>query len=259
MKLLEVKNLTKKFGGLTAVNDVTFDVNQNEIVSLIGPNGAGKTTTFSMVTGIQPLTSGQIIFDGEDITNKPLSYIARKGMVTTFQKTKTFPNITVLEAVMIGAHTQTTTSVFDILRNSQHNRKEEKAIRDRACELLDYFNLAHRKNILCNNLSAGEKRVLQVAIAMALNPKLLLLDEPVAGLNPQESMNMMELIFGLRDKGTTILLIEHDMKLVMQISDRIVVINFGNKLAEGLPAEISANEQVITAYLGERDDEDVEG
>jgi len=258
MKLLEVKNLTKKFGGLTAVNDVSFDVQDKEILSLIGPNGAGKTTTFSMVTGIQPPTSGQVVFDGMDITRSDLAYIASKGMVTTFQKTKTFPNITVLEAVMIGAHTQTTTSVWDILSNNRHNQKEEKEIRDRALEILDYFSLGHRKNLLCKNLSAGEKRVLQVAIAMALNPKLLLLDEPVAGLNPQESMRMMELIYGLRDKGTTILLIEHDMKLVMQISDRIVVINFGNKIAEGTPEQISANEQVITAYLGERDDDDVE-
>ncbi len=256
MNILEVKHLTKQFGGLTAVNDVSFAVAEKEIVSLIGPNGAGKTTTFSMLTGIQTPTSGQVLFAGEDVTRQPLHRIAKKGMVTTFQKTKTFPNLTVLEAVMIGAHTRTTTGILDILLNSRKNREENQRIRDRAREILGYFGLEHRQHDLCKNLAAGEKHILEVAMAMALNPRLLLLDEPVAGLNPQESMRMMELIHGLRDQGTTVLLIEHDMRLVMQISDRIVVLNFGQKIAEGTPKEISANEQVITAYLGGEDAED---
>jgi branched-chain amino acid transport system ATP-binding protein len=253
LSLLRVNNLTKKFEGLCAVNDVSFEVKENEIVSLIGPNGAGKTTTFSMLSGIEPPTSGQIVFDGNDIVNTPPFRIARMGMVTTFQKVKVFPNITVIEAAMIGSHVLTETNYFDIITRNKRFYNEEKRLKDICEEKLEYFGLSKRKNWLCKNLSHGEQRVLGIAIAMVSKPKMILLDEPVAGLNPQESKWMMSLIDGLRKSGTTILLIEHDMGMVMAISDRIIVLNFGNKIAEGTASEISRNDKVIEAYLGERD------
>ena len=257
MNLLQIENLTKRFGGLCAVNDVSFGVKKNEIVSLIGPNGAGKTTTFSMLTGIQPPTSGKVVFNGEDVTKYPPYQIARKGMITTFQKTKVFPSITVLEAAMIGTHIIANTGVLNILTRNKKFYCEEGELRKNVVETLKYFSLDKKLDWLCKNLSHGEQRVLGVAVAMISNPSMLLLDEPVAGLNPQESKWMMGLIHGLRDRGTTILLIEHDMSMVMSISDRIVVLNFGNKIAEGTPSAISKNEQVLSAYLGERDLENV--
>ncbi len=255
MSLLQISNLTKKFEGLCAVNNVSFEVEEGEIVSLIGPNGAGKTTIFSMLTGIEPPTSGKVTFDGKDITKTPPFQIARMGMITTFQKVKVFPNITVIEAAMIGTHILANTNIVSIITRNKEFYNEESRLKKICEDTLDYFGLGEKKQWLCKNLSHGEQRVLGVAIAMVSSPKMLLLDEPVAGLNPQESKWMMELIEGLRKKGTTILLIEHDMGMVMSISDKIIVLSFGNKIAEGKAHEISQNEKVIEAYLGERDAE----
>ena len=254
MTLLKTQTLTKKFGGLIAVNAVSFTIEKSQIVSLIGPNGAGKTTIFSLVTGLVRPTSGQVIFNGEDLTGLPAHVVASKGIVTTFQKTKVFPELTVLEGVTIGRHCRVNTSWLDIVLRTENFKAEERAARDRSMEILEYCNLVEKKDHLCKNLSYGEQRILEIAVAMAAEPKLILLDEPAAGLNPQESIKLMELIYGLRDRGMTVLLVEHDMNLVMSISDKVVVLNFGNKIAEGTPREVSENEQVIQAYLGVRDE-----
>ncbi|MCL5046357.1 MAG: ABC transporter ATP-binding protein [Actinobacteria bacterium] len=256
-KLLEVQSLTKKFGGLTAVNAVSFNIDKSQIVSLIGPNGAGKTTIFSLITGLVRPTSGRVAFNGEDLTGLPAHRVAGKGIVTTFQKTKVFPDLTVLEGVMIGCHLQVDTTWLDIVLRSGRFKSEEKKARDRAVDILEYCNLIEKKDYLCKNLSYGEQRILEIAVAMAAEPRLILLDEPAAGLNPQESIQLMQLIYGLRDRGMTVLLVEHDMHLVMSISDKVVVLNFGTKIAEGTPKEVSADEQVIQAYLGARDEDAV--
>lgn len=250
MALLEVKNLTKVFGGLDAVKNVTFDVERGEIVSLIGPNGAGKTTIFSIISGFIKPTNGRIIFDNNDITGWEAYKVANFGLITTFQKTKVFPALTVEEAVMIGTHCKHETTPIDILlRNKKFYFELEKSKRIVA-EILEYTRLIEKKDSMCAELSYGEQRVLEIAVAMAAEPKLLLLDEPAAGLNQTESKNLIDMICDLRNSGITILLIEHDMNLVMKISDRIVVLNFGEEICFDSPKEVSRNERVIEAYLG---------
>ncbi len=250
MALLEVKNLTKEFGGLKAVKDVSFEVEEGQIVSLIGPNGAGKTTTFSMVTGLVEPTAGTVCFAGEDITGMQAYKVAAKGLVTTFQKTKVFPTLTVEEAVMVGTHSKCRTSTWDILLHNKKYHSEQKKAQQKVEEVLTYTGLTEKRNYMCTSLSYGEQRILEIAVAMAASPKLLLLDEPAAGLNHTESDSLMQMIYGLRDAGMTILLIEHDMHLVMQISDKVVVINFGERIAFGTPQEVTQNQAVIEAYLG---------
>ncbi len=255
MSLLEVKNLTKKFGGLTAVNDVSFYIDQGSIVSLIGPNGAGKTTTFSMLTGLVPATSGQVLLDKKQISGLPAHKISALGVVTTFQKTKVFPELTVEEAVLIGTHSNVQTNLLDVVLHTKKYKHQEAQARQKVLEVLDYTNLLEKKDFLCTSLSYGEQRILEIAVAMAAQPKLLLLDEPAAGLNGAESQQLMNMIYGLRENGVTILLIEHDMHLVMHISDYVVVLNFGEKIAHGTPAEITSNPTVIEAYLGSGGDD----
>lgn len=250
MALLEVRGLTKVFGGLTAVKDVSFEVEKGEIVSLIGPNGAGKTTTFSIVTGLVKPTQGKVTFDNMDITGWEAYKVANFGLVTTFQKTKVFPTLTVEEAVMVGTHRKHKTTPLDILLRNKKFYSELEQSKKKVTEILEYTRLADKKKFMCAELSYGEQRVLEIAVAMAAEPKLLLLDEPTAGLNHTESKNLMNMIYGLRDSGVTILLIEHDMNLVMKISDHVVVLNFGEKLCFGTPQEVSSNEKVIEAYLG---------
>ena len=255
MAILEVRNLTKVFGGLTAVSDLSFDVEKGKIVSLIGPNGAGKTTAFSMITGLVKPTAGTVIFDGEDITGMDAHKVAAKGLVTTFQKTKVFPTLKVEEAIMVGTHCKTDTSTKDILLRTKKYYEQQEIARAKVQEVLEYTNLVDKRDFMCTSLSYGEQRILEIAVAMAASPKLLLLDEPAAGLNHTESEGLMQMIYGLRDSGVTILLIEHDMSVVMRISDHVVVISFGQKIADGTPQEVSSDKQVIEAYLGTGDDD----
>lgn len=250
MALLKIRDLTKTFGGITAVKDVSFDVEEGEIVSLIGPNGAGKTTIFSMITGFTKPTRGKIIFDNIDITRWETYKVANFGIVTAFQKTKVFPTLTVKEAIMIGTHTKHKTSLPDIfLRNKIFYTELDKS-KKKVGEILKYTGLTDKRDFMCTELSYGEQRILEIATAMAAEPKLLLLDEPAVGLNQTESKNLMNMIYGIRDLGVTILLIEHDMNFVMNISDHAVVLDFGEKICYGTPREVSCDKKVVAAYLG---------
>lgn len=250
MSFLRVKGITKRFGGLVAVNDLSFEVQEKEILSLIGPNGAGKTTTFNMITNFITPDTGEVEFNGINVTGQEPHYIAELGMIRTFQKTHIFPLATVQENIKMGCHKITEYNMLDIVLHSKKFRQEEKKVNKKVLEILEYFRMMDIKDYLAKNLSFGQKRILEITIAMACEPKLLMLDEPVAGLNPMESQNVMQLISKIRDQGITILLVEHDMNVVMNISDQIVVINFGKKIAEGTPGEVSHNEEVIKAYLG---------
>ncbi len=251
MSLLEVKNLTKTFGGLTAVDDLTFNIEKDEILSLIGPNGAGKTTTFNMITGFLNPDRGKIIFNDIDITSKEPHNIAELGLIRTFQKTNIFPDATVYENIKLAHFKSSKYSILDILIRNKKFNKTEKRIKEKTNEIMEYFNLSEEKDKKAYNLAYGRKRILEIAIGMAASPKLLLLDEPVAGLNPKESKEVMELIYDIRNKGITILLVEHDMSVVTNVSDRIVVINFGEKICDGDCEYVTSDEEVIKAYLGD--------
>jgi branched-chain amino acid transport system ATP-binding protein len=250
--ILHVSHLTVRFGGLTAVSDVDFSIFSNEIVSLIGPNGAGKTTIFNAVTGFIRKTGGRVTFEGYDLTDRKTHEIARRGIVRTFQITSLFPNLTVLDNIRTGRHMEEKETLLDALLNTRRRRQTEEETLEKGREILKFVGLEGKKDILASNLPYGEQRLLEIAIALAARPKLLLLDEPSAGLNDTETQGMKVLIGKMRERGITILLVEHDMKLVMGISDRIVVLNFGKKIATGTPEEIRCNPEVIKAYLGER-------
>ena len=252
MALLEAQNVVKRFGGLTAVNDVSLAVEKNSIVSVIGPNGAGKTTFFNIVTGIYQPDSGSIMLDGQPIVGLRPDQIAARGITRTFQNIRLFNNMTVLENVLVGMHPRLTTNVFQILFRSANYRKEERTAADRAMDLLRFVRLDHRADELARGLPYGEQRRLEIARALASNPKLILLDEPAAGMNPQETEEATDLIRRLRDDlGVTVILIEHDMSLVMQISEQITVLDYGSPIAHGTPNEIRYNPRVIEAYLGQ--------
>jgi len=251
-ELLKVNHLTVRFGGLTAVNDVDFSIFPNEIVSLIGPNGAGKTTTFNAVTGFLKNKAGSVEFDGAELIHLKPHQIAEKGITRTFQITSLFPGLSVLENIRTGHHMQEKESVWDALLNTRRKRQVEGDTLAKTIEILKFIGLEGKKEWTAGNLSYGDQRTLEIGIALAANPRLLLLDEPSAGLNDTETQGMKDLIQKMRAKSITIFLVEHDMKLVMGISDRIVVLNFGKKIATGTPEEIKANPEVITAYLGER-------
>ena len=249
-RILEVDQLTLKFGGLTALDDVSFHINEGEILGLIGPNGAGKTTCFNAITGVYKPTSGTIRFNGESLAGKKRFEITQAGIARTFQNIRLFPTMTALENVLVGADAQHTTGMFSALFRLPKHRREEAEGHDRAMELLRFMGLAKQADELAANLSYGDQRRLEIARAMATQPKLICLDEPAAGFNPQEKKVLMDLIRKVRDQGFTVLLIEHDMRLVMGVTDRIVVLEFGKKIAEGAPAEIRDNPAVIAAYLG---------
>ncbi len=251
MSLLEVSNVTKKFGGLVAVSDLSFEVNPGEIVSIIGPNGAGKTTVFNMITGLYKLDGGYIKFDGQDISNKKPRQIVEAGISRTFQNIRLFKDMRVIENVLVGEHTKIQYGVFGALLNTRQKREREKKALQHAIDVLESIGLGDYIDSYATNLAYGLQRRLEIARAIATGAKLLLLDEPAAGMNPQESEDLMNFIFSLRDQGYTILLIEHDMSVVMRISDRIYVMDYGKKIASGKPEEVANNPEVIKAYLGD--------
>jgi branched-chain amino acid transport system ATP-binding protein len=249
--LLETDRLRKEFGGLVAVDDVDFTVPSNSIVSLIGPNGAGKTTFFNMLTGVYKPTEGRVIFNGEDMTGKPPHAFTHRGIGRTFQNIRLFQNMTALENVLVGMHVRLKGNLFEALVRTPRVRQEEKGARERARELLEFSGLRGRDSVIGKNLSYGDQRRLEVARALATQPKLLLLDEPTAGMNPQETADFTTFVGRLREEeGLAVLLIEHDMRVVMGISDRVTVLDYGEKIAEGTPQEIQKNDRVIEAYLG---------
>jgi len=250
MPLFEVKGLTKRFGGLTAVNTLDLSVEKGEIVGLIGPNGAGKTTVFNMVMGTYSPSAGKVIFSGKDITGLKSYVIVRQGLARSFQRTVLFSEMTALQNILLGFHLFSETGFWNSLFNSRSIQEKKTQLLEKAAEIADFMELGQSKDQLAGNLPHGHQRMLGVAIALATHPELILMDEPVTGMNPEETDRMMNKIREIRDQGVTLLVVEHDMRLVMNICDRLYVLNFGSKIAEGPPSEISRNREVIAAYLG---------
>lgn len=249
MALLEIKGLTKRFGGLVAVNNVDLSIERGEIRGIIGPNGAGKTTLFNLVSGALSPTSGTITFDGEVVSGKKPSHIARAGLVRTFQRNALFPTYTVLENVMLSRHTRTDESLLKAILGTDRRDEEKNLVRSR--EIIEFLELEKYENDLAENLSHGHQRILGIANALAVEPKLIMLDEPVAGMNPTETAMVTDHIRRLRDDwNMTVVLVEHDMRTVMETCEYLSVINFGELLTEGKPEQVSANPEVIEAYLG---------
>ncbi len=253
-ELLKVNGLTKRFGGLVAVNDVTFSVSEREILSVIGPNGAGKSTLFKLISSFLRTTAGEVLFKGERISNLAPHTVARKGVVRTFQETTIFKAMTVRENVVVAHHLRSSASLTGYFFGTRAARTDEAEFGRSADEILEFLGLGEIAGEQASTLPHGHLRALGIAIGLATNPTILLLDEPFAGMNHDETMRTVELVRGVRDRGVTVLLVEHDMPAVMNISDRIVVLNFGQKIAEGTPQEIQQSETVIEAYLGSEDD-----
>jgi ABC-type branched-subunit amino acid transport system ATPase component len=255
--LLDVDRLTIKFGGVIALDDVSFDIKPGEILGLIGPNGAGKTTAFNVITGVYQATSGTVTFDGTVLRKKKRYQITKLGIARTFQNIRLFPSMTALDNVLVGADAHSKVGILRAIFRTPYFRRMERESRDEARALLKFVGVDGRAEEFSTNLSYGDQRRLEIARALATRPKLICLDEPAAGFNPAEKQRLMQLIRDIRDAGNTVLLVEHDMKLVMGVCDRIVVLEFGKKVAEGTPAEIQANPVVIAAYLGV-EEEDVD-
>jgi len=250
MALLHVEEATKNYGGLIAISKVKLKVDKDKITGLIGPNGAGKTTLFNIITGFTNIDSGQIIFKGENITGLPPYILANKGLVRTFQIVKLFKRMTVLENVMAGRYSKTKTEILSAMLGASNVKKEEKDTKEKAFEILKELNLNNLSGIFAANLSTGQQKILEIARALACEPELLMLDEPVAGLNSKETESFIETLEILKKKGISIFLIEHNMKFIMGVTDFIYVLNFGKILFQGTPKEIINNKDVINAYLG---------
>jgi branched-chain amino acid transport system ATP-binding protein len=259
LSLLAARGIGKRFGGVHALSDVSFTINRGEIYGLIGPNGAGKTSLFNVLTGIYVPDGGSFTFDGEPLDRLKPNQVAERGIARTFQNIRLFQNLSALENVMIGRHVRTRAGVFGAIFRDKTTLAEEAAIEKRSHELLDYVGVAKRANDLARHLAYGDQRRLEIARALATEPKLLALDEPAAGMNATETQALKRLLEDIRHDGTTILLIEHDMKLVMSVCDRVLVLDYGRKIAEASAAEVQNNPKVIAAYLGGEVSLDVEG
>ena len=249
--MLEIRSISQRFGGITALDDISFAVAKGDITGVIGPNGAGKTTLFNIITGIYSQTSGQIFLDGSDISRFPAEQLAQRGLVRTFQNIELFGTMTVQENVMLGLHTRSSCGILSCMCKMPWHLSEEQRIRTKALEWLEFCGITDLADHVAGSLPFGKGRLLEIARAMAVEPRIMLMDEPAAGLNNHETCELADLIRKIRDTGVTVVLVEHDMELVMDICDRIVVLNLGKKLAEGTPREIQENPAVISAYLGE--------
>ncbi len=250
MAFLELKSLTKDFGGLTAVNNLDLELLRGEITGLIGPNGAGKTTVFNLVTGFLQPTRGKVVYKGKDVTSLKPNELVERGITRTFQLTTLFGDMTVADNLYIAFHLQAKSSFWGSVISSPNTRRKENEIQEKIKSIMEFMGISELGGEMARNLPHGHQRMLGIGMAIATNPEMLLLDEPVSGMNQEEINNAIKLIRRIRDGGVTILLVEHSMRTVMELCDRIAVLNFGGKIAEGSPKEISLNEEVIRAYLG---------